>query len=61
MSRLVRGECLDNFAKTGQREVDALALSESMPGVGTDPCFPVPLTASQVNQVQLGFPEVLVT
>ena len=32
-----------------------------MPGVGTDPCLPVPLTAGQVNQVQLGFPEVLVT
>ena len=61
MSRLICGECLNNFAKTGEREVDALALSESMPRVGADACFAVPLTAGQVNQVQLGFPEVLVT
>ena len=61
MSRLVGGECLNNFAQTGQRQVDALALGERMPRVGADPCLPVPLTAGQVNQVQLGFPEVLVT
>ena len=40
MARLVRGEGLDDLAQAGEGEVDALALSEGVPGVGADTSLP---------------------
>ena len=43
MSRLVSGKSLDNLPKTGQGQIDALALCKSIPRVGADPRLPMPL------------------
>ena len=47
MARLVRRESLDDLAEAGEGQVDALALSEGVPGVGADTSLP----CDQISQI----------
>ena len=50
VARLVRREGLDDLAQAGEGQVDALALSEGVPGVGADTSLPCDQSVRNISR-----------